>query len=45
VASRSSISTCAILGLIVALAVAIFAYGMPVEMAGKSALYGALFDA
>src|ERR1700687_5172899 len=33
----------AILGLIVALAVAIFAYGMPVEMAGKSALYGALF--
>jgi len=33
----------AILGLIVALAVAIFAYGMPAEMAGKSALYGALF--
>ena len=33
----------AIFGLIVALAVAIFAYGMPVEMAGKSALYGALF--
>src|SRR6202140_5997714 len=33
----------AILGLVVALAVAVFAYGMPVEMAGKSALYGALF--
>src|ERR1700674_4626914 len=33
----------AILGLIVALAVAVFAYGMPVEMAGMSALYGALF--
>src|SRR5213075_2688593 len=33
----------AILGLIVALAVSIFAFGMPVEMAGKSALYGALF--
>ena len=33
----------AILGLLVALAVAVFAYGMPAEMAGKSALYGALF--
>src|SRR5437773_5911377 len=33
----------AILGLIVALAVSIFAFGMPVEMAGKSAFYGALF--
>src|SRR6202140_939506 len=33
----------AILGPVVALAVAVFAYGMPVEMAGKSALYGALF--
>jgi lactate permease len=33
----------AILGLLVALAVAIFAFGMPVEMAGKSALLGALF--
>ena len=33
----------AILGLIVALAVSIFAFGMPIEMAGKSALYGALF--
>jgi lactate permease len=33
----------AIFGLIVALAVAVFAYGMPAEMAGKSALYGALF--
>jgi lactate permease len=33
----------AILGLIVALAVSIFAFGMPAEMAGKSALYGALF--
>ena len=33
----------AILGLIVALAVAIFAFGMPAEMAGKSAFYGALF--
>jgi len=33
----------ALLGLLVALAVAIFVYGMPVEMAGKSALLGALF--
>jgi lactate permease len=33
----------AILGLIVALAVSIFVFGMPAEMAGKSALYGALF--
>jgi len=33
----------AILGLLVALAVAIFAYGMPVEMAGKTALLGGLF--
>jgi lactate permease len=33
----------AILGLIVALAVAVLVYGMPAEMAGKSALYGALF--
>jgi len=33
----------AILGLVVALAVAVFAYGMPAELAGKSALYGALF--
>jgi lactate permease len=33
----------AILGLVVALAVAIFVYGMPAPMAGKSALYGALF--
>jgi lactate permease len=33
----------AILGLIVALAVSIFAFGMPAEMAGKSAFYGALF--
>ncbi len=33
----------AILGLIVALTVAVFVYGMPAEMAGKSALYGALF--
>src|ERR1700687_754490 len=33
----------AILGLLVALAVSIFVYGMPLEMAGKSALYGALF--
>ena len=33
----------AILGLIVALAVAVIVYGMPAEMAGKSALYGALF--
>jgi lactate permease len=33
----------AILGLVVALAVAIFAYGMPVEMAGKTALLGGLF--
>jgi lactate permease len=33
----------ALLGLFVAMAVAIFVYGMPVEMAGKSALLGALF--
>jgi lactate permease len=33
----------AILGLVVALAVAIFAFGMPTGMALKSALYGALF--
>jgi lactate permease len=33
----------AILGLIVALAVAIFAFGMPASMAGKTALWGALF--
>ena len=33
----------AILGLFVALAVAVFVYGMPAGMAGKSALYGALF--
>jgi lactate permease len=33
----------AIFGLIVALAVSIFAYGMPADMAGKSAFYGALF--
>jgi lactate permease len=33
----------AILGLIVALAVAVFAFGMPAAMAGKTALLGALF--
>ena len=33
----------AILGLLVALGVAVFVYGMPAEMAGKSALLGALF--
>jgi lactate permease len=33
----------AILGLIVALAVAIFAFGMPAAMAGKTAFWGALF--
>src|SRR6187401_1486089 len=33
----------AILGLLVALAVSIFAFGMPAGMAAKSALYGALF--
>jgi lactate permease len=33
----------ALLGLFVALAVSIFVYGMPVEMAGKSALLGGLF--
>jgi len=33
----------AILGLLVALAVAVFAFGMPAEMAGKTAIYGALF--
>jgi len=33
----------AILGLIVALLVAVFAFGMPAAMAGKTAAYGALF--
>jgi len=33
----------AILGLIVALAVAVLAFGMPAAMAGKTAVYGALF--
>ncbi len=33
----------AILGLVVALGVSIFAFGMPADMAAKSALYGALF--
>ena len=33
----------AILGLIVALGVAIFVFGMPAAMAGKTALWGALF--
>jgi lactate permease len=33
----------AILALLVSLSVAVLAYGMPVEMAGKSALLGALF--
>jgi lactate permease len=33
----------ALLGLVVALAVAIVAFGMPVAMAGKTAVYGALF--
>ena len=33
----------ALLGLFTALAVAIFIYGMPAEMAGKTALLGALF--
>ena len=33
----------ALLGLFAALAVAIFIYGMPAEMAGKTALLGALF--
>jgi len=33
----------AIYGLIVALAVAVFVYGMPAEMAGKTAVWGALF--
>jgi lactate permease len=33
----------ALLGLIVALAVSIFAFGMPPAMAGKSALFGAMF--
>ena len=33
----------AILGLIVALAIAIFVFGMPADMAGKTALWGALF--
>jgi lactate permease len=33
----------AMLGLVVALAVAVFAFGMPGAMAGKAALYGALF--
>ncbi|HTP98238.1 MAG TPA: L-lactate permease [Casimicrobiaceae bacterium] len=33
----------AILGLVVALLVAVFAFGMPGAMAGKTAVYGALF--
>ena len=33
----------ALLGLIVALAVAIFAFGMPAGMAGRTAVWGALF--
>ena len=33
----------AVLGLVAALAVAIFAYGMPVQMAGLAAGYGAAF--
>ena len=33
----------AILGLIVAMVVSVFAFGMPLEMAGKSAFLGALF--
>src|SRR5688572_18676210 len=33
----------AILGLLVALATAVFVFGMPAEMAGKTALWGALF--
>jgi lactate permease len=33
----------AILGLLVALVVAVFAFGMPAPMAGKTAIYGALF--
>ena len=33
----------AILGLLVALAVAVFVYGMPAEMAGKTAFLGGLF--
>jgi lactate permease len=35
--------TAAIAGLIVALAVAVFAFGMPASMAGKTAFMGALF--
>src|SRR5665648_419029 len=33
----------ALLGLAAAVAVAIFAYGMPIKMAGLAALYGAAF--
>src|SRR6478672_11406236 len=33
----------AILGLVSALLIAIFVYGMPAQMAGTSAMYGALF--
>jgi len=40
---RMSAHAAAIAGLISALAIAIFVYGMPWEMAGASAMYGALF--
>jgi lactate permease len=40
---RLSAHAAAIAGLISALIIAIFVYGMPAQMAGASALYGALF--
>ncbi|HKQ24346.1 MAG TPA: L-lactate permease [Burkholderiales bacterium] len=40
---RLSAHVAAVLGLISALIIAIFVYGMPAQMAGASAMYGALF--
>ncbi len=40
---RLSAHVAALLGLVAALIIAIFVYGMPAQMAGASALYGAFF--
>ena len=40
---RLSAHVAAVLGLVSALIIAIFVYGMPAQMAGASAMYGALF--
>ncbi|MGH8167499.1 MAG: L-lactate permease, partial [Woeseiaceae bacterium] len=40
---RWSAHVAALAGLIAALAIAVFIYGMPMQMAGASAMYGALF--